>query len=161
MNFSSYSIHSDQLKPHANYHQDTFHSTSLIPHDTESHVFYLAGLVVTSKRDISFCFCQNTPNQDGQWVNILFRALQLCCLLNLRAGRQGNPVRAAESSADVSVVFSQTERRQNGPLTTDSCQLDGTLTLGRPMSGHGGDKCLANQLAYKITALPSSAHTST
>lgn len=53
------------------------------------------------------------------------------------------------------------QRRKDGPLTTDSCQWDGTLALTRPMSSNGGDKCLANQLAYKITALPSAAHTST
>lgn len=50
------------------------------------------------------------------------------------------------------------KRRKDGPLTTDSCQLDDMLALGRPMSNDGGDKRLANQFAYKITALPSTAH---
>lgn len=73
----------------------------------------------------------------------------------------GRPVRAAERSAAVCAVPSQSEKEERWPLTTDSCQSDGALTLGRPMSSHGGDKCLADQLACKITALPSAAHIST
>lgn len=88
-------------------------------------------------------------------------ALQLCCLLSLRAGEQGN-LSALQRALQTSLLCSVKLRRgKDGPLTTDSCQLDDTLTLGRPMSSNGGDKCLANQLAYKITALPSTAHAST
>lgn len=53
------------------------------------------------------------------------------------------------------------QRRQDGPLTTDSCQGGDILTPGRPVSSSGGDKCLAGQLAYEITGLPSAAHSST
>lgn len=76
------------------------------------------------------------------------------------AGRAtlSEPQRALQMSLLRSVKL---KRRKDGPLTTDSCQWDGMLTLTRPMSSNGGDKCLANQLAYKITALPSAAHTST
>lgn len=81
--------------------------------------------------------------------------------LSLRVGRQANLVRAAESSADVSVVFSQTEKEKRWPSATDSCQSGGVLTLSSPMGSHGGDKHLANECAYKIPAPPSSAHAST
>lgn len=108
--------------PIANYHQDILHSTSPIHQDTGFQVFfYPGGLIVTSKSDFFFFFKQNKPNQNGQWVNILFWALQLHCLQSLRAGRQGNPVRAAESSADVSVVFTQTEKEERWP--SDNRQL--------------------------------------
>lgn len=147
--------------PLASHYQDILHSTSLIRHDTGFHVFlYLERLVVTSKRDTLFS-CQNIPNQDGQWVNILFWALQLCSFwVRGLAGRAtlSQLQRALQMSLLCSVAL---KRRKDGPLTTDSCQWDGMLTLTRPMSSHGGDKCLANQLAYKITALPHAAHAST
>lgn len=54
----------------------------------------------------------------------------------------------------MSAMFSQTEKEKRWPLTKDSCQSDGVLTLGSPMSSDGGDKCLANQHAMKSYAFP-------
>lgn len=54
----------------------------------------------------------------------------------------------------MSAMFSQTEKEKRWPLTKDSCQSDGVLTLGSPMSSDGGDKCLANQHAMKSHAFP-------
>lgn len=54
----------------------------------------------------------------------------------------------------MSAVFSQTEKEKRWPLTKDSCQSDGVLTLGSPMSSDRGDKCLANQHAMKSQAFP-------
>ena len=73
----------------------------------------------------------------------------------------GQPRQSTESSAHTPLCSVKLQRRQDGPLTTDSCQLDDILTLARPVSSSAGDKCLANQLAYKITALPSTALSST
>lgn len=62
----------------------------------------------------------------------------------------GQPCQSCKRALQMSLLCSvKPKRRKEGPLTTDSCQLDGTLTLGRPMSSNGGDKCLVNQLAYK------------
>lgn len=145
--------------PWAKNYQDILHYTSSVHQDIGSHVFLnlrWPGSILKKR----LLFGQNIPNRDGQWVNVLFWALQLCCFLCLRAGRQGTPVRAAENSAHISAVFSQNEKNTRWPSDTDSCRLEGTLTLGRTMSGSGGDKRLANQLAYKITALPSTTHIS-
>lgn len=78
---------------------------------------------VTSKMDMFLG--QNIPIQDGQWVIFLFQAFQACHLPSLGTGRQGNPVRAAESAAmstaDVSAAFSQTEKEKRWP--SDNRQL--------------------------------------
>lgn len=94
-------------------------------------------------------FGHYTSAQDGQRVNILFWSLQLCCLeVWGLAGR--TTLSELQRALQMSLLCSlKLKRRKDGPLTTDSCQLDGTLTLSRPMSGSGGDKCLANQCAYK------------
>lgn len=54
----------------------------------------------------------------------------------------------------MSAVFSQTEKEKRWPLTKDSCQSDGVLTLGSPTSSDRGDKRLANQHAMKSHAFP-------
>ena len=62
----------------------------------------------------------------------------------------GQPCQSCKRALQMSLLCSvKPKRRKEGPVTTDNCQLNGTLTLGRPMSSNGGDKCLANQLAYK------------
>lgn len=82
-----------------------------------------------------------------------FQRLSATPLLSLWAGRQGPPVRVSRA-LQMSAVPSQTERRKDGPLTKDSCQSDGVLTLGSPMSSDRGDKCLANQHATKSQPFP-------
>lgn len=123
MTFSSYSIPQINCHPTANYYPTRF---TLYQPDSSPHWISYRPLPRKTcghlkKRNFFFFFCQNIPNQDGQWVNILLWALQLCCLLSERAGRQGNTVRAAKNSADVSVVFSQTEREKRWP--SDNRQL--------------------------------------
>lgn len=47
--------------------------------------------------------------------------------------------------------------RRAGSLTTHSCQFHSMLTLGRPVNGNGGDKCMADQGATKTQPM----HTNT
>lgn len=142
-----------------NHYQEIAHPTGLTHSDRESHVFlYQERPVVTLKSD----FLVITPQP--KMVNGL---ISFSDLFNYAAfwvwGLAGRATlselqRALQMSLLCSVKL---KRRKDGPLTTDSCQLDGTLALSRPMSSSGGDKCLANQCAYKITALPCATHTST
>lgn len=74
--------------------------------------------------------------------------------LSRQAGRQGPPVRALRA-LQMSAGFSQSEKgKKDGPLTKDSCQSDGALTLGSPMSSDKGDECLASHRAMKSQPLP-------
>lgn len=73
--------------------------------------------------------------------------------LSLWAGRQASPVRASRALT-MSAVFSQVEKEKRWPLTKDSCQSEGVLTFGSPMSSDRGDKRLANQHAMKSHPFP-------
>lgn len=86
--------------------------------------------------------------KSGQWGKTLSEAV-----LSLWAGRQGSPVRGSRA-LQMSAVFSQTEKEKRWPLTKDSCQSDGVLTLGSPTSSDRGDKRLANQHAMKSHPFP-------
>lgn len=95
---------------------------------------------------------QYTPEE--MVSGLMFLSEDVChSVPSLWAGRQGSPVRASRA-LQMSAVFSQTEKEKRWPLTKDSCQSDGVLTLGSPMSSDGGDKCLANQHAMKSHAFP-------
>lgn len=74
--------------------------------------------VVALKKDF---FYASTPQFKVARGLILVSEFFNRAALSLRAGRQGNLVRAAESSADVSVVFSQTEKEKRWP--SDNRQL--------------------------------------
>lgn len=161
MNLTSYSIYSDRLPSHGQLLPRCLHSTSPIHHHAGSHTFlYLDRLVVTSKRDFFF-FAKISQTKMVNGL-IFFSELFNYAAFWVRGLAGRTTLSELQRALQMSLLCSvKLQRRKDGPLTTDSCQWDGTLALTRPMSSNGGDKCLANQLAYKITALPSAAHTST
>lgn len=164
MTFSSYSIPQINCHPTANYYPTRFtlyqpdsspHWISYrpLPRKTCGHLkkrnffFFFFAKISQTKMVNGLIFFSELFNYAAFWVRGL-------------AGRA--TLSELQRTLQMSLLCSvKLKGRKDGPLTTDSCQWDGTLALPRPMSSHGGDKRLANQLAYKVTALPRAAHTRT
>lgn len=82
----------------------TLISTSHLTQDTMSSLPLPNGLVVAlKKKKKSFLLCQYNSQLKMAHGLIFFSECFNHAALSLRAGRQGNPVRAAESSADLSL----------------------------------------------------------
>lgn len=107
--------------PMASHHilPDILNYINLICPDTESHIFYDPHrLVGTSKRDTTYWpKCPKLSWSVGYCSLLLFGY----AALESEDWQQGTPVRATESAADVSAMFSQTGKEKR--WSSDNRQL--------------------------------------